>query len=893
MSAKRHPLAPLPFEGEARDRLLARVAFEATWERDLDSDAMSWDKSVESIFGYDPREVVSHLSWWRERVHPEDLERVEQAAAEVIRSGGGVWSNEYRFRRKDGSWAWVASRGAIERNGEGRAVRAVGAMIDISALKETEERLRLFTDQIPARATATDRDLRVVWDVGTGFPGSPSAVGKTVPELFADSPDREGVLEGCRKALAGESCKLQIDNGEAAAQLQLGPVRDLAGNVIGVTGVAFDVTERARAESALREAQRILLAAQRVGRIRAWEDDLRTGMVKLDPVGSAAGNGAGHFAQLTEEEAWKQIHPGDFPRMMELRRRIIEEGGPFETEYRLVQPDGTERNMLVRGELVRDAAGRPERVIGVSLDVTDRVRAEEEVRASQRLLQRVLDTLPLGVMVVDRAGNTVLSNPASSRIWGGVIVSGPERWAKSKGWWHDSGKPISHGDWASERALAKGETSLKELLDIETYDGNRKIMENSSAPIRNGQGNIVGAVIVNQDVTESSRAEEEVARRARQQAAVAQLSLSALRGDDLQPLFDEAVVLVASTLQIDRAMVLESLPDRSELVFRASAGSWKPDVAPRVTVGTAPGLMSWFSLHAKAPVVIEDLPAETRFAPCEVLLGQSVTSGINVPIPGKERSFGILGAHSTSQRAFTKDEVNFVWSMAHVLATSIEQRRGADELREKREQLHALSGKLLEAQEAERRAVARELHDDFGQVLTAIKLNLMRSDRDETESISLVDGAIARMRDLAHDLRPPMLDELGLAASLRWYVEREARRAGLEFHFAISPPELRPPPGVETACFRVAQEAFTNLIRHAQARRVEVELRVGGGVLELVVRDDGRGFDVGGACRRATRGGSQGLISMQERVALAGGELEIDSAPGQGTTVRARFPLSP
>src|SRR5258708_37374290 len=122
-------------------------------------------------------------------------------------------------------------------------------------------------------------------------------------------------------------------------------------------------------------------------------------------------------------------------------------------------------------------------------------------------------------------------------------------------------------------------------------------MENSSAPIRDGQGAITGAVIVNQDVTERRRAEEEVARRARQQAAVAQLSLSALRGEELQPLFDEAAALLASTLQIDRSMVLESLPDRSELVFRAIAGSWKPGVAPSITVRTEPGFMNWFSLR--------------------------------------------------------------------------------------------------------------------------------------------------------------------------------------------------------------------------------------------------------------------------------------------------------
>jgi len=139
---------PLLFASEARDGLLARVAFEAIWERDLDSEAMSWDDRVESIFGYDSREVIGHLSWWRERIHPEDLERVERAVAHAIESGGSAWSNQYRFRRKDGSWAWVWSRGAIERDGEGRALRALGAMIDISPFKENEARLRLFTDQI-------------------------------------------------------------------------------------------------------------------------------------------------------------------------------------------------------------------------------------------------------------------------------------------------------------------------------------------------------------------------------------------------------------------------------------------------------------------------------------------------------------------------------------------------------------------------------------------------------------------------------------------------------------------------------------------------------------------------------------------------------------------------
>ena len=218
------------------------------------------------------------------------------------------------------------------------------------------------------------------------------------------------------------------------------------------------------------------------------------------------------------------------------------------------------------------------------------------------------------------------------------------------------------------------------------------------------------------------------------------------------------------------------------------------------------------------------------------------------------------------------------------------RKRAELELRSQREQLAALSRRLIDAQEAERRTVARELHDDLGQVLTAIKLNLMRQERDRDETVALVDRAIERMRDLARDLRPAILDDFGLAAALRWYVEREAQRAGLDFHLTLSV-ETRLPASVETSCFRVVQEAITNVARHAEARRIDVELSASGSGLLLTVRDDGKGFDVTAARQRAGRGESQGLSSMQERITLAGGAFEIESAPGRGTTIRARFPV--
>jgi two-component system, NarL family, sensor histidine kinase UhpB len=716
------PFASPPLPGEARDRLLARVAFEATWERDLDSETVRWDGNVESIFGYHRHEVEDQVGWWRERVHPEDRERVQQLADQAIRGQSPGWSAEYRFRRKDGSWAWVASRCAIERDDRGHARRVVGAMIDISELKHTESRLRLFTEQIPARACVTDRELRVVWDGGAGFSSSPSAVGKTVPELFAESPDRERVLEGCRRALAGESSVLEIDDGTSAAHLQLQPFRDPAGNVTGVVGMA--------------------------------------------------------------------------------------------------------------------------------VDITDRVRRETDVRDGQRLLRQVLETLPVGVAVVDRTGDILLVNAASQRIWGDVIVSGRERRAQSRGFWHDSGKQIAPAEWASVRAVSEGKTSLNELIDIVTFHGQQKTMQNSAAPIRNTEGAIIGAVIVNEDVTERVRAEE------------------ALRKT-------ERLLIEAETL--------------------GQTGSWEQDLFSEQIFNTEANRRLFFGDDRRKGTRLEDYVEAVHpddrgwlLRRREELLAGTGLSDIEFRVVWPDGSVHWIFGRATVVRDQSGRPVRVYGTNADIT----ERKRAEEELARRTRQLESLSRKLIEAQESERRAVARELHDDFGQVLTALKLNLQRRERDDAESIALVDGAIARMRDLAQDLRPPLLDELGLEASLRWYVEREAKRAGLSFRLALAPSEKRPHAAVEMTCFRIVQEALTNVIRHAHARRLEVELGSADGAVQLVVRDDGQGFDVPAARARAARGESQGLLSMQERVALAGGELEIESAPGLGTSIRARLPLA-
>ena len=162
--------------------------------------------------------------------------------------------------------------------------------------------------------------------------------------------------------------------------------------------------------------------------------------------------------------------------------------------------------------------------------------------------------------------------------------------------------------------------------------------------------------------------------------------------------------------------------------------------------------------------------------------------------------------------------------------------------------------------------------------------------RNASANIGMVEDAIGHVRRLALALRPPMIDDLGLLPALRWAVEQSIARAGLAVQWQSDLADQRLAPEIETACFRIAQEAFTNIMRHAQAQSVTIEVRHIGEKLSLTVQDDGCGFDVAAMRARATAGISIGVLGMQERAALAGGQLQIESVPGQGTTIRANFP---
>ena len=230
--------------------------------------------------------------------------------------------------------------------------------------------------------------------------------------------------------------------------------------------------------------------------------------------------------------------------------------------------------------------------------------------------------------------------------------------------------------------------------------------------------------------------------------------------------------------------------------------------------------------------------------------------------------------------------------------TNIELAAANAQLAQSQESLRRLSRRLVEVQEAERRAIARELHDEASQTLTALHvgLGLLQREAGGVEPIAsrtqalkqMADGVQEMLHQLAWNLRPPSLDRMGLVPTLRQYVETVGRQHGLEIDFlAVGLDNPRPSPEVEIAAYRIVQEAITNVVRHAGAGRAGVILERHGDHLQVIVEDDGKGFDPEEAAGR----GRLGLFGMRERAELMGGTLTLESQPGAGATVYAELPL--
>lgn len=284
----------------------------------------------------------------------------------------------------------------------------------------------------------------------------------------------------------------------------------------------------------------------------------------------------------------------------------------------------------------------------------------------------------------------------------------------------------------------------------------------------------------------------------------------------------------------------------------------------------------------------------------------SLVSQICVPLAAQGQIIGCLNLDTFNEPIFSEADLSLLQAMANQAAVAIENARLFAAITDSREQLRALSAQIVQAQEEERRRLARELHDEIGQALTAIALDLgMMAQllpqpneavkRAIEDAQTLSQNALEEVRRLSVELRPSILDDLGLVPALRWYIDRHAERTGMRSRFEEIGLDERLPAEIETVCYRAVQEALTNIARHASAQNISVclERERGRDSVALTITDDGVGFDVSRALRRARAGDSLGLLGLHERVELLGGSLRIRSQSGEGTSIQIQLPIQP
>jgi len=929
-------------------------------------------------------------------------------------------------------------------------------------------------------------------------------IGRNHFELFPDT-ENQAIFERVRGH--GESVEFRgkpfvfpndPERGLTYWDWTLAPVKDRSGAVQGLVLSLMNVTDLIEAQHAVRKSERNYRQLIERAQEGLW---VRDGEGRTILVNEAMARMLGYtIEEMIGRSVFDFLDEVSYPAVEErlARRR---EGIAEQYEHEFVRRDGSRIVASVSASPIYDDQGGWAGGMALITDITERYRAEEalrrahnglEVRVAERtaelaranaaleaelaereraeaalreseeLLRKVLELLPVGVWILDEHGTVVSGNVAAQRIWAGARFVGPEEYGVYRAWRPDTGKPLAPEEWAARRALADREPFLNQMVEIEAFDGTRKILDNSAVPLITADGRLTGAIVVNDDISERVAAERALRRYAEEQKALYTVTAAASTLLDPDRLLGAVIDVVLPVVEGHAGWVTmvgaepagppriaahqglspefvaaeESCPlkDCSVCWTRLEEGGSSPKAReisccprlPREVLDTS-GLQDHIGVALKAGdrmvgvlniawrghhdysaaeralleaigvqvgialrnaqlyqaeqrarqtaealrlaslaltgtldlvTVVSSLLGSLRqlvpFDRARVMLREGdgrltvrattsrgavrvlrhapprfdpvsnqvintlLAEGKGIVIPdiyrhpewgpraksGYERSWmgvplvagnEVIGMFSVSkvEAGFFGDEhQQLAQALAAPAAMAIQNAFLFEQVHAGRTQLQTLSRQLVEVQESERRTVARELHDEAGQALSSLTIGLRLLERDAGRRPTLLsrieelkrvaDGVQEGLHRLATNLRPASLDHLGLVAALRQYVEGLNAQGGPAVEFEASGSDRwRLPGDVETALYRITQEALTNAIRHANASRISVLLQRRARRAVLVVSDDGVGFCPGEASAK----GRLGLIGIRERAEAVGGWVAIKTGPGEGTTV--------
>lgn len=613
----------------------------------------------------------------------------------------------------------------------------------------------------------------------------------------------------------------------------------------GLTIFFTEITARKGTELKLRASQGRLELSIRSANVGLWDWDLLTNKVYYSPEWKSQLGYEDHEISNDFSEWEIRVHPDDLERAKATISGYIEKPYPnFQNEFRMRHKDGSYRWILAQASLMYDEQGKPIRMIGSHIDITERKKEEERLRKSEEKFSRIFFASPVPMTI--------------SRLSDGRFLEVNDSYLRhlecERG--EVIGKTVYEIEaWAHPEERDRLVKELEEKGYIRDLPAHYRAKSGRIGDIvlsaekveLDGESCILGVSI---DITDRKQAEQALQRNERVLRLFVEHSPAAIA------MFDrEMKYIVASRRYLtDYDLGEQNVIGRSHYeVF--------PEIPER-----------WKEIHRRC-------------------LAGGIEKADEDPFP---RLSGKLDWIRWEIHPWyeTNGEVGGLILFSEVIT---ERKQARDELRLSRDRLADLSRRLVEAHETERRAIGRELHDQIGQMLTALKLTIEiavqlppeEALKKAAQGKELVEDLLNRVSALSLELRPPMLDDLGLLPALLWHVNRFQEQSGVEVEFKHSGIENRRfDPQTETTAYRIVQESLTNVARHARANRVRLEVRIRGEAMEIQIEDDGAGFDPQVALAL-----NRGLSGMRERVQLVGGTFQVESEKGKGTRKLIRLPL--
>lgn len=821
-------------EEQDRLRLALQVAQVGVWEWRIVQNEVSWSAETEEIFGLQPGSFSGDYSEYMERTHPADRNRVQETIDQALADRDRpIYQVEHRILLPDGQVRLIQARGQVLWGDSERPIRLLGTVTAIAQSNETDV----------AEKKQAELALR----------------------------EREDQLHQVLQSVGAGAWKWEIETNQA------------------------------------------------------WWSDENFTVMGLNPAESEA-----------RYENWlAQVHPEDRGMAEVEVMAALEEARDLDIEFRVVYPNGEVRWINDVGRLMLDDQGQPLSMHGIQLDITERKQAEQN---QARLIEQLQALRQIGLELATRLDLPSLLQSITSRAItltgsddGGLYLYRPERhvleWASATE--EDSNQ--SGFEISPDQGLAGAVFKSRQAILVQEYQSWPERIYTFPAypkirilaiPVVWGEKFLGVLQVIKEEPKNFTLSEQEMLILFATQAAAAihnaQLfEAERQRRQELETLYHASLVFsqiqdpavvgeqILTTLEqigpYRRAAIALIDDEGDELELLAHAHMGMDEDAYRAEFRRVqqillhqPSMMKWVAQNG-APIRTGQAPADPRYLAAD----PAIQSELTVPLRVAGRTIGVLNVENEMPNAFSEHDEQLLTTLSSQAAVAIENARLFRQVQEGQQRMHALSVQLVHAQEAERRRLSIELHDELGQVLSVIHLRLLNSlnlpghrlGGVMLEIATIVESAVEMVRSLSLDLRPGMLDDFGLDSALRWLVERQREATQTEIDLTSNLQDTRLTADLETACYRIVQEALNNAARHAQACRISVRLTLTSQKLILDVEDNGIGFDVDQALRQAAQGRSLGLLGIQERIELTRGRLTLLSSPGQGSAISVVWPL--